>query len=180
METRNMVFVASSLDGYIADKEGKVDWLNFVPNPEGIDMGFLEFMNRVDAIVMGRSTFETVCGFDMDWPYTKPVFVLSRTLKEIPGKYKNKAAIVKGKNQDILKELHNQNFHKLYIDGGIVIQRFLSDDLIDDIIVSTIPVLLGGGISLFAELNNRMDFNLVKSEVFLDEIVQTHYKRIRS
>ena len=82
----NIVYIATSLDGYIADKEGGLDWLNCVPNPHQDDMGFVDFMNSIDALVMGRNTFETVCGFDMPWPYNKPVFVLSNTLKSIPEK----------------------------------------------------------------------------------------------
>ena len=80
MEKRNKVFIASSIDGYIADKNGGIDWLQSVPNPDHDDMGYNSFINEVDALVMGRNTFETVCGFDIDWPYSKPVYVLSRSL----------------------------------------------------------------------------------------------------
>lgn len=66
---KNSVFIATSLDGYIADSEGGIDWLNSVPNPEQDDMGYGEFMSRVDALVMGRKTFETVLSFGIDWPY---------------------------------------------------------------------------------------------------------------
>ena len=75
----NIVYIATSLDGYIADKDGGLDWLNSIPNPENVDLGFANFMERIDALVMGRATFETVCGFDVEWPYPKPVFVLSNT-----------------------------------------------------------------------------------------------------
>ena len=72
----NIVYIATSLDGYIADKSGKLDWLHSIPNPDNLDFGFADFMNRIDAIVMGRNTFETVCGFEGMWPYSKRVFVL--------------------------------------------------------------------------------------------------------
>ncbi|WP_257283784.1 dihydrofolate reductase family protein [Endozoicomonas sp. SESOKO1] len=79
----NIVYIATSLDGYIADKQGGLDWLHSIPNPEQDDFGFASFMNRVDTVVMGRITFEVVCGFDCPWPYSKPVFVLSHFLFNI-------------------------------------------------------------------------------------------------
>ena len=80
MNIKNSVFIATSLDGYIADKNGKIDCLNSIPNPDNNDMGYVEFNKGIDALVMGRTTFETVLGFDVDWPYSKPVFVLSNKL----------------------------------------------------------------------------------------------------
>jgi dihydrofolate reductase len=73
----NIVFIATSIDGYIADKDGGLDWLHATPNPDNHDLGYADLMSRIDALVMGRKTFDTVCGFDCDWPYSKPVFVLS-------------------------------------------------------------------------------------------------------
>lgn len=75
MNKKNSVFIATSLDGFIADKNGGIDWLHSLPNPDNDDMGYGAFMTQIDALIMSRKTFETVCGFDMDWPYTKPVFV---------------------------------------------------------------------------------------------------------
>lgn len=68
---KNIVYIATSLDGYIADRDGGLDWLHSIPNPDHSDFGWAEFMAGVDALVMGRTTFETVCGFDCDWPYNK-------------------------------------------------------------------------------------------------------------
>jgi dihydrofolate reductase len=81
---KNLVFIAQSLDGYIADRNGGLEWLNAVPNPDRQDLGYESFYQGTDALVMGRNTFETVCGFETDWPYDKPVFVLSRTLDSVP------------------------------------------------------------------------------------------------
>lgn len=79
-------FIATSLDGYIADKEGKLDWLYFIANPDNLDCGFSSFLNLMDAIVMGRNTFQVVDSFDCDWPYTNPVFVLSNSMTALPGR----------------------------------------------------------------------------------------------
>ena len=86
----NIVFIATSLDGYIADKEGGLDWLHSVPNPDNHDMGFSAIMERVDALVMGRNTLDVVLGFGGEWPYSKPVFVLSNTMDKVPEGYEDK------------------------------------------------------------------------------------------
>lgn len=179
MEKKNSVFIARSLDGYIADKNGGLDWLNSIPNPDNIDMGYGEFISQIDAIVMGRKTFETVCSFDSDWPYTKPVFVLSRTLASIPEEYKDKAALIEGSLSGIVEQLNQKGFNRLYIDGGTTILGFLKEDLIDELIITTIPTLLGGGIPLFSELPKALSFEHVDSQVYLNELVQDHYRRIR-
>ncbi|MCW5516025.1 dihydrofolate reductase family protein [Muriicola sp. Z0-33] len=177
MDKKNSVFIATSLDGYIADKNGGVDWLHSIPNPDLDDMGYIAFTNEIDALVMGRSTFETVCGFDVDWPYDKPVFVLSTTLNEIPESHKEKAFLVKGSLTEILAQIYKKGFYRLYIDGGTTIRNFLKADLIDEMVITTIPILLGGGAPLFSELPKAMEFELMGTKTFLNQIVQRHYKR---
>lgn len=176
---KNIVFIAKSLDGYIAGKNGEIDWLHSIPNPENNDMGYIQLMSEIDAIIMGRTTFETVCGFGGDWPYTKPIFVLSNSLQEIPNKYKDKASLLNGAPKEILDKIHKKGFSNLYIDGGKTVQNFLAEDLIDELRITTIPILLGGGFSLFGELSNPMKFEHIKTEVFLNQLVQNHYRRKR-
>ena len=180
MKPKNSVFIATSLDGYIADQNGSIDWLNTIPNPNLDDMGYVDFTERIDALVMGRTTFETVCGFDVEWPYTQPVFVLSNTMKEIPESHKGKAFLCKGSLTEIIATIHKKGYYRLYIDGGSTIRNFLKEDLIDEIILTTIPILLGGGAPLFAELPNELKFELVESKVFLNQITQRNYHRLRS
>lgn len=177
MIKKNSVFIATSLDGYIADKNGNIDWLHTLPNPENDDMGYVDFLKNIDALVMGRKTFETVCSFDIDWPYEKPVFVLSSTLKEIPESHAGKAILVKGILSDILKKIQANGFNRLYIDGGTTIRNFLKEDLIDEMFITTIPILLGGGISLFDELPNPIEFELVSTKKYIDQVSQNHYLR---
>ncbi|MDA3790324.1 MAG: hypothetical protein PF503_17755 [Desulfobacula sp.] len=76
VDMSNIVYIAISIDGYISDKDDELEWLEMIPNPDKLDFGWADFMNRIDAMVMGRKTFEKVCSFDCDWPHTKPVFVL--------------------------------------------------------------------------------------------------------
>ncbi|MBN3493772.1 dihydrofolate reductase family protein [Vibrio neptunius] len=173
----NIVFIATSLDGYIADKEGGLDWLQSVPNPDNHDMGFSNIMKRIDALVMGRNTLDVILGFGGEWPYSKPVFVLSNTMDKVPEGYEDKVFLVKGVLESVLEELNGQGYKNLYIDGGKTVQSFLQQDLIDEMIITTIPVLLGGGAPLFGELVNPLNFKLYKSETYLAAIVQSHYLR---
>ena len=177
MDKRNVVFIAKSLDGYISDKNGGLDWLQTIPNPENNDMGYANFIVNVDAIVMGRNTFETVCSFDINWPYQKPVFVLSKTLKTIGLEYKDKAELINGSLQSVLEKINKKGYNCLYIDGGTTIQNFLNEDLIDELIITTIPVLLGGGSRLFSKLPKELMFEHIETHVFLNEIVQSRYRR---
>ena len=175
----NIVYIATSLDGYIADKNNKVDWLHSIPNPENSDMGFNFHMNRIDALVIGRNTLDLVLSMDCDWPYSKPVFVLSNSMTSVPNGYKDKIFLIKGDLKKIIKGLNQKGFNNLYIDGGITIQNFLKEDLIDEIIITTIPILLGGGIPLFGELEIPLNFSCCKSEQLIDSVCQSHFIRER-
>jgi len=172
-----IVYIASSIDGYIADKNGGLEWLHVIPNPDKLDFGFAEFIRRIDAIIMGRNTFETVCGFEGEWPYTKPVFVLSNSLISVPDKYLEKAEVINGSLNDIINSLQQRGYQELYIDGGITIQNFLQEDLIDEMIITQMPILLGGGSPLFGVLPEHLEFEHIKTEVLLNAMVQSHYQR---
>lgn len=176
---RNIVYAAQSIDGFIAGKNGELDWLSTLPNPDNDDMGYTQFIEGIDAIIMGRNTFETVCAFDSDWPYQKPVFVLSHTLNEIPAGYASYASLLNGKLSELIKELNAKGFNKLYIDGGRTVQSFIDEDLIDEMIITVIPVLLGQGIPLFRNNGHRKHFKLKTSKIYLNQIVQLHYQRKR-
>ncbi|MDJ1472873.1 dihydrofolate reductase family protein [Cytophagaceae bacterium DM2B3-1] len=179
MNKRNLVFIATSIDGYIADKDGGIDWLHSIPNPDNNDMGYAEFMSHIDAIIMGRKTFEVVCGFDIEWPYQKPVFVLSKSMVSVPEKYKDKVSLVKGELREILGEIHRKGFYSLYIDGGVTIQSFLKEDLIDEMTITLIPYLLGGGVPLFSDLSEQLSFRCIDTKIFLSKVVQNHFVRER-
>ncbi|AUP80788.1 dihydrofolate reductase family protein [Flavivirga eckloniae] len=177
MAYKNIVFLGKSIDNYIAGKNGELDWLDMIPNPEQNGMGYYELMDEIDAIVMGKTTFESVISFDIDWPYKKHVFVLSYTLKDIPENLKDKVTLLSGTETDVLDAIHKKGFNNLYIDGGKTVQNFLKQDLIDELRLTTIPIILGDGVPLFDVLPKSMVFNHVKTEVFLNQIVQSHYQR---
>ena len=171
----NIVYIAASIDGYIADKNGNLGWLQSVPNPEDIDFGFTEFMMGVDALLMGRKTFETVCRFKGEWPYAKPVFVLSSTLRDIPKKTKGLAFIINSPLREAITTINEKGFSRLYIDGGKTIQSCFGENLVDEIIIFRIPTLLGGGAPLFKTLPKQIMLKHVNTELFLNEIVKSHY-----
>ncbi len=175
----NIVFIGTSLDGYIADKNNGIDWLQSVPNPDGSDMGYAEHTKSIDALVMGRNTLELVISFGIDWPYTKPVFVLSNTMKAVPEGYEDKVFLRKGELKKIVADLNDEGYKNLYIDGGVTIQNFLKEDMIDEIIITTIPILLGGGIPLFGELSEPLRFKCTKSEQLINAVCQSRFVRER-
>lgn len=176
-EGRNIVFIAQSLDGYIAGPNGEIDWLDMVSNPDKDDMGYFALMEQVDAIVMGRNSFEFVSNYDGPWPYPKKVFVLSNTLKAVPKRLIDKAEIIKGLPIEIIAELGSRGFNNLYIDGGVTIQNFLKEDLIDELRITTLPILLGRGYLLFGEMEHRLTFEHKSTEIYLGQLVQSHYLR---
>jgi dihydrofolate reductase len=142
------VFVGTSVDGFIARANGGLD---FLPPGGGEPHGYEEFMATVDALVIGRKTFETVLTFGA-WPYGgKPVFVLStRTLAAAP-----LGAVVErmsGDPAEIVAQLAARGIQHIYVDSGITIQRFLRAGLIQRLIITRVPVLIGDGVALFGTL----------------------------
>ena len=179
MTKKNSVFIATSLDGFIADADGGIDWLHTIPNSENDDMGYGQFMSNIDALIMGRATFETVLGFEIEWPYDKPVYVLSQSLKTIPDNLKGRVHLMRGDLEEVLTAINSLGHNRLYIDGGRTIRSFLKADLIDEMIITTIPVLLGGGIPLFHELPKSLEFQCIDTTLYLDFVVQNHFVRRR-
>jgi len=173
----NSVYIATSLDGYIATTNGGLEWLNSFPNPSDSDYGYHEFMDRVDALVMGCKTFDIVSAFT-PWPYTKKVFVLSGSLKEVPAVLVDQVEIVNGDISTVVKKLNKLGYHNLYIDGGQTIQAFLRKNLVDELIISKLPLILGEGIPLFSPQDQTLKFEHCSTEVFEGGLVKSHYKKL--
>lgn len=171
----NYVYIATSLDGYIATEDGGIDWLSEIPNPNNSDYGFNDFIQKIDAIVMGRNTFEKVLSFGQ-WPYPKKVFILSNKLKKVPEELTDKVEIIAGDIKSVTADLNKRGFLNLYIDGGKTIQSFLKENLIDEMIITRIPILLGSGIPLFGKLEKIIRFDVVETEILDDLLVKSHYK----
>ena len=165
------VFIATSLDGFIARPNDDLDWL---PVGGGEEHGYEAFMATVDALVIGRNTYETVLGFDA-WPYgEKPVFVLStRPLVAPPA-----GAVMEqmsGTPAEIVSRLAARGIGHIYVDGGITIQRFLRAGLIQRLIITRVPVLIGTGVPLFGELNGDIALTHVATRHYASGLVQSEY-----
>ena len=174
---KTTVYVGTSLDGFIARKDGNIDWLVKYQNKEVHD-SYKEFISRIDAMVIGRGTYEKVLSFP-EWPYEKKVFVLSTSLKQIPGTLNEKATLVAMKPAELLNYLSDKGFSNIYIDGGKVIQSFLREDLVDELIITKVPELIGTGIPLFGYLDNDLRFEHIKTNIYSDGLVKSQYKRKR-
>ena len=173
---RTVIYIATSLDGFIARPDGDIEWLIDIPNPTNSDFGYSEYISGIDGILMGRNTYEAALSFE-SWPFNKPVFILSNILEGVPRELENKAEIVNGELKDILQRLKMRGITNLYIDGGRTIQSFLTEDLINEMIITTVPILLGDGIPLFGHLNKDLKFKCEKVEFISEYLVKHYYKR---
>lgn len=176
---RTAVFIAASLDGFIAGIDGNIDWLLNIENPDREDYGYKEFISNIDAIVMGRGTFQKVLTFPA-WPYDKPVFVLSTSLNQASGNMRKKAVVLSLTPRETIAYLAERGYSSIYIDGGKTIQSFLEEDLIDTLIVTKVPILLGSGIPLFGNMQSEIHFKHVETRVFPNGLVKSHYERSRA
>ncbi|GAB4336339.1 MAG: dihydrofolate reductase family protein [Calditrichia bacterium] len=173
-----VAYLAVSLDGYIADAEGSVDWLNNLPKPEGSDLGFSDFLSTIDAILMGANTFRTVQSFGM-WPYTKPVFVLSHHIKKIPDGFTGKIQLVKGELKAVLRNIADKGFKNIYVDGGTVVQNCIAQNILDELIITHAPISLGGGIPLFPTGVGILNYEHLSTELPGAGFVKSHYRIIK-
>ena len=165
------VFIGTSLDGFIARANGELD---FLPPGGGEPHGYDEFVATVDALLIGRKTFDTVLAFDK-WPYgEKPVFVLStRPLDHTPPE-----AVVErmsGAPAEIVSQLAARGIQHIYVDGGVTIQRFLQAGLIQRLIITRVPVLIGAGIPLFGPVERDIMLRHVRTRQYASGLVQSEY-----
>ena len=171
------VFIGTSLDGFIAKPDGDIAWLLERSDPAE-DYGYSAFIADKDAVVMGRGTYEKVLSFDV-WPYDLPLVVLSKQLADtpVPEHLQGKVRFSKQTPEQVMELLAAENRHRIYVDGGQIIQSFLRAGLVHDMILSTMPVLIGEGRRLFGSVNQEMDWNLVSCQSFPSGLVQSRYQR---
>lgn len=173
------VFIAVSLDGFIARQNGDLDWLMKQPT-KGEGHGYDAFIESVDGLVMGRGSYEKVLTFG-DWPYEKPVVVLSSTLSDadIREDLRGKVRIVDAEPREVMETLSEEGWRRVYVDGGQVIQAFLREGLVRDLTITHIPVLLGSGIPLFGPLDHDIDLKHLETITFSSGLVQSKYEVIQ-
>ncbi len=167
------VFIGTSVDGFIARPN---DDLDFLPEGGGEPHGYDEFMASVDALVIGRKTFEKVLTFGK-WPYgDKPVFVLSSRPLDLSGAGEGVVEQMAGAPGEIASQLAASGAHHLYIDGGITIQEFLRAGLIQRLIITRVPVLIGEGVPLFGTLTSDIRLRHVATRHYPSGLVQSEYQ----
>jgi dihydrofolate reductase len=170
------VFVGASVDGFIARPDGGLDWLP----TDGEAHGYEEFIASVDTIVIGRYTFETVLGFGGPWPYgEKRVVVLSSRPVALSAVRGGIVEQMGGPPEEIAAKLAASGARHLYVDGGDTIQRFLRAGLVDRLVVTRVPVLIGQGIPLFGSLPRDVRLRHVATRTFPSGLVQSEYEVVR-
>jgi len=177
--TTGHVFIACSLDGFIARPDGDLDWLMRV-DTGGEDHGYDAMIASVDGLIMGRRTFEKVLTFT-PWPYSKPVVVMSqsRQSSDIPEALEGRVEICDLSPSTTMEKVRRAGWKRAYIDGGQLIQSFLAAELIEDMIITRVPVLIGQGLPLFGEVLSDIRLEHLGTKDFASGMVQSHYRIIR-
>jgi dihydrofolate reductase len=165
-------FVGTSVDGFIARPDGNLD---FLPADGGEPHGYDEFMASVDALVIGRKTFETVLAY-ATWPYgQKRVVVLSSRPVDFSGVRGGVVGQMAGSPAEIVAKLAASGVQHVYVDGGITIQGFLRAGLVQRIIITRVPVLIGSGIPLFGSLPRDVRLRHVATQNYSSGLVKSEY-----
>jgi len=174
------VFIATSVDGFIARTNGSIEWLPVGGEADSSeDYGYHTFMDSVDAVVMGRHTYQVVVSFD-SWPYgDKPVFVLSSQVVDIPVNLRPHVQSMSASPHEVVERLGDRGFRHLYVDGGKTIQGFLYEGLVQRIIITRVPILLGTGIPLFGPLPQDVRLRIVTTRQFSNDLEQITYEVLR-
>ena len=175
-EIKTSVYVAASLDGFIARENGDIDWLDESGEECGEDYGYKKFIDTIDYMVMGRTTFEKALIFS-EWPYgAKPVVVLSSYSLHIPERLAKSVETMSCPPDEVITRLAKRGAKHLYIDGGRTIQEFLAAGLINRLIITRIPLLIGKGIPLFGPLSHDVKLRHIQTRQFPSGFVQSEYE----
>lgn len=166
------VFVGTSLDGFIARSNGALD---FLPPGGGEPHGYKEFMESVDVLIIGRKTYETVLAFD-EWPYGDKLVVVLSTRNLRPAPTGARVEHLSGPPAHILARLAARGLQHAYVDGGITIQEFLRAGLIQRLIVTRVPVLIGSGIPLFGTVGRDIPLKHIATRQYSSGLVQSEYE----
>lgn len=171
-----VLYIAQSLDGYIATESGGLEWLDMVA-AEGEDYGYNDFVATVDTVIIGRKTYDKVMSFGIEFPHKgRSTYVVSRTLS---GRTED-VSFYNGDVSKLITEIRRSPGKNIYVDGGSdLVLDMLKNDLIDRFIISIIPVMLGRGIRLFQSGFSPLNVSLVECVKYPSELVQLHYRRKR-
>ena len=170
--TEGHVFIAASLDGFIARADDDIDWLTPYAS-SGEDTGYDAFMARMDGLIMGRRTYEKTLTFD-GWDPGKPVVVMSRSDRPLAAS-KLDVRLSHAAPGELMATLAEDGWTRAYVDGGQIVQAFLKAEMITDITLTRVPILLGGGRPLFGELGREIALTPIATTAFRSGLVQSRY-----
>jgi dihydrofolate reductase len=173
MNRKVILYIATSLDGYIAQPNDDLSFLSIVAQ-EGQDYGYADFIKTVDAVIVGRKTYDKIISMGYDFPHTdKDSYIITRTARPNIGSVK----FYTGALKPLVERLKTEKGKNIYCDGGAeVVNELLKSDLIDEFIISVIPIFLGNGTKLFNEGRPEQKLELVSVKSFDKGLVQLHYK----
>jgi len=177
LETRKVVlYIAMSVDGFIAKQNDDIDFLSLVEKG-GEDYGYSDFVDSIDAILIGRKTYDRILAMGHQYPHRdKEVYIISRTSQLKNGTFNYYTGSLKG----LIAELRSKHGKNIYCDGGAeIVNELLKEDLIDEFVISIIPILLGEGLVLFKNGNAERSLKLISATHFEKGLVQVHYERVR-
>ena len=173
---RISVFIGTSVDGFIARRSGSFD---FLPEGGGEPHGYNEFIASVDTLVIGRNTYEVVLALP-EWPYgDKRVVVLSSKPVDLSKVRSGKVEQMAGEPAEIAAKLTASGVKHVYVDGGVTIQRFLRAGLVQRLIITRVPVLIGEGIPLFGALGRDVKLRHFATQAYQSGLVKTEYEVMR-
>lgn len=174
MSRKVILYIATSLDGYIAKPNDDLSFLSIVEQ-EGEDYGYADFVKMVDAVIVGRKTYEKVISMGFDFPHkNKDAYIITRTPKQNVDSVK----FYTGNLKILVDKLKSENGKNIFCDGGAeIVHELLKENLIDEFIISVIPILVGNGTKLFKDGRPELKLKLVSTKQFEKGLTQLHYKR---
>ncbi len=176
--TKTVLYIATSLDGFIARPDGRIDWLTSVPNPQTGDYGYAALLESIGTVIMGRKTYEEVIGFGVDWPYgglDTYVVTNNSDFKILhPGIH-----VLTGNVKEFILSL-KEHVHKdiWLVGGGQVVTQFLNDEILDRMIITIIPKIIGQGLPLFAGTPKESVWKLIETKPFDTGVVNLTYEKV--
>lgn len=167
------LYIAASIDGYIAESDGDLDWLMKYPVNAETNYGYDDFFKSIDTVIMGGRTYRDILNMDFTWPYKdKKTYVLTRN----PQKSKDDIHFISDNIIEFVSELRNEGRKDIWlVGGGEIISLFLSHELIDEMIITTIPVILGDGIALFPKISKTSKWETIDFQKYSNDVTQIHY-----
>ena len=169
------VFIAMSLDGFVARKDHALDWL-MKYQVEGEDQGYESFVADMDGLIMGSGSFKNVLSFG-EWPYSKPVIVMSQSLdqEQIPEVLRDKVRLSRLTPVELMTSLDIEGWKRAYVDGGLLVQSFIRAGLVQELTITLIPILIGEGRPLFGAVDGDIELTLAGTTSFPSGFVQNRY-----